>query len=97
MQGSELRVARKALGLTQADLAEALGLSSAFVGMMERDEKAIEKRTEMAVRYLDLRASIERSMAEINGMIGRGNHTGGEVGELRAVLGSLEGLAARTV
>lgn len=36
MQPSDLRAARKAMGLTQAELAEQLGLTQQFIGMMER-------------------------------------------------------------
>lgn len=52
MQGNDLKEARKALGLTQGELAEQLGLSSTFVGLMERDAKPIERRTELAVQHL---------------------------------------------
>ena len=52
MQGTELRDIRKQMEMTQAELAEALDLSQPFIGMMERGEKPIEKRTELAVRYL---------------------------------------------
>ena len=36
---------RKALGMTQADMAAALGMTSVFIGMMERGERPIEPRT----------------------------------------------------
>ena len=52
MQGDELRALRKQMGMTQGALATELGLTTTFIGMMERGEKAIERRTEMAVRYL---------------------------------------------
>jgi transcriptional regulator with XRE-family HTH domain len=58
MQGYELKALRKAAKLTQGELAEAIGLSQGFIGEMERDEKPIEKRTELAVRYV-----IERRLA----------------------------------
>jgi transcriptional regulator with XRE-family HTH domain len=54
MQGDELRAMRKALGMTQAAMGDALGVSGVYVGMMERGEYAIERRTELAVRYLML-------------------------------------------
>lgn len=54
MQPDELRSARREMGWTQAQMAEALGLSSNFVAMMERGEKAIERRTELAVRYVQM-------------------------------------------
>ena len=40
--------------MTQGELAEALGLTTTFIGLMERGVKGIEKRTELAVRYLKL-------------------------------------------
>lgn len=52
MQGEELRERRKAMRLTQADLAAALSLTQTFIGMMERGEKPIEIRTALAVKYL---------------------------------------------
>jgi DNA-binding XRE family transcriptional regulator len=52
MQGSDLREIRKRLAMTQAELAAALDLSPQFIGMMERGEKPIEKRTELAVLYI---------------------------------------------
>lgn len=56
MQGEELKAIRKALGLTQAKFAEELGITGVFVGLMERDERPIERRTELAARYLLLMA-----------------------------------------
>lgn len=52
MTGPELRAIRKAMGLTQGDLATALGLSKPFISMMENGSNAIEPRTEMSVRWL---------------------------------------------
>ncbi len=54
MQPDELRAARKALGLSQAELGLELGLTGEFIGMMERGVKAIERRTDLAMRYLVL-------------------------------------------
>lgn len=56
MQGADLKAIRKALAMSQADFGAALGLTSKFVGMMERGEALIERRTELAVRYLALTA-----------------------------------------
>lgn len=50
--GARIKEARTQLGLTQAGLAERLGLTGTFIGMMERDDKPIEPRTDLAVRYL---------------------------------------------
>lgn len=52
MQGEELKAIRQELGWTQGVLANRLGLTSTFIGLMERNEKPIETRTELAVRQL---------------------------------------------
>lgn len=54
MQPEELKAIRKALGMKQDAFAEALGLSVNFVSLMEGGKKPIERRTELAVRYLAL-------------------------------------------
>lgn len=54
MKGRELRRARKALGMTQRELAEALGLNKNTVARAERDEIPIPRITELATRYLSL-------------------------------------------
>lgn len=55
MRGDELRAIRQGLKLSQAEFADELGVTATFVGMMERGEKAIEKRTELAALYLSAR------------------------------------------
>lgn len=60
MQGSELKELRKAMGMTQSALADALGLTSVFVGMMERDERPIERRTALAVQHLAMAAKLDQ-------------------------------------
>lgn len=57
MQGDELKSIRIGLGLSQAGFADDLGVTATFVGMMERGEKAIEKRTELAALYLSAKAT----------------------------------------
>lgn len=52
MQSDEIKQIRIALGWRQEEMADQLGLSRVFVGMMERDEKKIEPRTSLAVRQL---------------------------------------------
>jgi DNA-binding XRE family transcriptional regulator len=52
MTGAELQKARRKLGLTQKELGEELHLSRVMVGLMERGEKKVERRTELAMRYL---------------------------------------------
>jgi len=53
MTADELKAIRARLGLTQAAFAAQLGLTSTYVGMMERDERPIERRTALAAQYLD--------------------------------------------
>jgi len=52
MQADELKAIRKGLGWTQAEMAEAMGLTPKSIGMMERGDAPIEKRTELAALYL---------------------------------------------
>ena len=52
MSGSELRRLRERLTMTQAKLADALGMQKNSVARMEREERPIVKTTELAVRYL---------------------------------------------
>lgn len=49
MIGEELKEARRKLGLSQHGLGDELGMSRVMIGLMEREEKPIEPRTEMAV------------------------------------------------
>ena len=60
MKGRELREARKALGMTQRELAEALGLNKNTVARAERDEIPIPRTTELATRYLSLMQTKKR-------------------------------------
>lgn len=52
LTGPQLRAMRKAAGLSMAELGAKVGLSGPFIGEMERGEKGIELRTELAVRYV---------------------------------------------
>lgn len=54
MQGEQLRSIRKDLGWTIAEMAKQLGMSETYVGQMKRGQKPIERRTELAARYLAL-------------------------------------------
>ena len=46
MQGDELKELRRQAGWTQTRMAEAIGMSANYLAMMERGEKAIERRIE---------------------------------------------------
>lgn len=52
MTGAALRALRLTLGLTQCQLADALGMHPNTVARMERGEKPISKRTEATLRLL---------------------------------------------
>jgi transcriptional regulator with XRE-family HTH domain len=52
MTGEQLRQARKRLGMTQTELAEAIGMQKNSVAMIERGLRPVMKTTELAVRYL---------------------------------------------
>lgn len=51
MQGEELKALRKAAGMSQSELADAIGMARETIGVMERGQSPIELRTELAVRY----------------------------------------------
>lgn len=58
MQAEELRELRKSVGWTQDHLAEAIGVSRVLIGQMERGQAPIERRTELAVRYVTDQAKL---------------------------------------
>ncbi|MEP9402070.1 helix-turn-helix transcriptional regulator [Sphingomonas sp. VNH70] len=58
MQPAELRTLRKAMGMTQGDLATALDMAVSSIGRMERGELPIERRTDLAVRWLHAQAQV---------------------------------------
>ncbi len=60
MQPDELKALRKAIGLTQEGLSIAIGLSRPTIGLMERGQAPIERRTELAVRYVALMQELGR-------------------------------------
>ncbi len=52
MTSKQLKKARRTLDLTQAQLGEKIGMSRVMIGLMERRKKAIDIRTELAVKHL---------------------------------------------
>jgi transcriptional regulator with XRE-family HTH domain len=52
MTGAELKTARMRLKMTQAELAEAIGMTRTSVARMERDEQPVMRTTELAIKYL---------------------------------------------
>lgn len=55
MHADELKAIRKAAGLSQAALGDAIGMARETIGAMERGMAPIETRTELAVRYVTMR------------------------------------------
>jgi DNA-binding XRE family transcriptional regulator len=54
MRPDELKALRKAIGMSQQELADRIGLSRETVGLMERGQAPIEVRTALAVRWIAL-------------------------------------------
>lgn len=52
MTAAKLIAARHRLGYTQSELAVELGISRSAVDKMERGQRPIERRTDLAIRYL---------------------------------------------
>ncbi|AGH49025.1 MULTISPECIES: helix-turn-helix transcriptional regulator [Sphingomonas] len=52
MQGAELKALRKTAGMSQAEFAEAIGMSRETIGLMERDQEPIARRTALAARWI---------------------------------------------
>jgi DNA-binding XRE family transcriptional regulator len=52
MTKNELRSARERLGMTQTELAEAIGMKKNAIIRMEGGYRPIMKHTELSVRYL---------------------------------------------
>ena len=58
MTPNEFKEARINLGLSQVALAESMNMTRVMIGLMERGEKTIEKRTELAILCLLYEAGI---------------------------------------
>lgn len=74
MTGQEIRALRLQTGYSQAALAAAIGMSRESIGRMERSEEHVEKRTELALKYIALRGSeqqrpLDRVKAEVGAVL----------------------------
>lgn len=58
MDDVQLKRVRKRLGMTQNAMATALGVTTTFVGMMERGDRPIERRTAMTIVALLLQTDL---------------------------------------
>jgi transcriptional regulator with XRE-family HTH domain len=56
MTSEQLKEARQQLGFSQQALGDQIGMTRVMVGLMERGDKQIELRTELAVECLLRRA-----------------------------------------
>ena len=61
MTGEELKEARRLFGFSQEKLGDKLHMTRVMIGLMERGEKPIEKRTELSVWCLLYEAGISTS------------------------------------
>lgn len=52
MRADDLKIMRKAMGMSQAELGEAIGMSREAIGQMERGVAPIERRTGLAVTHV---------------------------------------------
>jgi DNA-binding XRE family transcriptional regulator len=52
MTGADVKRARKRLRMSQAELAEAIGMQRNSVARMERDAQRVMRTTELALKYL---------------------------------------------
>ena len=67
MTGLELKNLRRRAKLSQAKLAAAIGMSRESIGRMERSQEAVEKRTELAVRYIaEFGVPADESLARVH-------------------------------
>ncbi len=68
MTGLELKDLRQRAKLSQAQLAVAIGMSRESIGRIERSHDAVEKRTELAVRYIaEYGLPGDRSLSQVHG------------------------------
>lgn len=67
MTGPEMRDLRQRAKLSQAELATAIGMSRESIGRIERSRDAVEKRTELAVRYIaEHGLPADRSLSQVH-------------------------------
>ena len=67
MNGEDARTLRRRAGMSQAAFAEAIGLSRETVGRLERGSQEIDRRTELAIRFVVDNGSLTtKSLREIH-------------------------------
>ena len=60
MAPDELRALRDKAGLSRLELATELGITSFFIAMLEDGHRPIDRRTELAARYVTSGAGLSR-------------------------------------
>lgn len=67
MKGNDVRNLRRQANMSQAEFAAAIGLSRETIGRMERGSEDIDRRTELAMRYVaEIGLSEPRGLREIH-------------------------------
>lgn len=67
MDGSEAKTLRKLAGMSQAGFGMAIGLSRETIGRMERGSESIDRRSELAMRYIAEKGPVPlRSLHQIH-------------------------------
>lgn len=67
MTGEEMKALRQRTGLSQAALAAAMGMSRESIGRMERSGEPVERRTELALRYIALKGlPVQRTLGDVH-------------------------------
>lgn len=67
MNGDDARSLRRQAGMSQAEFATSIGLSRETIGRMERGSEDIDRRTELAMRYVAEKGPLkQRSLREIH-------------------------------
>lgn len=60
MQGGELKALRRLTGMSKAEFAVEIGMARETIGAMERGQAPIERRTELAARWIAEHSAAQR-------------------------------------
>jgi transcriptional regulator with XRE-family HTH domain len=94
MRGSQLKELRKASGLTQAHVAQLLGLTAAYIGELEREEKRIDPRLAGRIKaHIPARIDVgySRALSGWTVTLVTPNPAGATPGRAHEVMGRYEG------
>lgn len=94
MDGSEVRQLRKSARMSQTEFGEAIGLSRETISRMERGSEQIDRRTELAMRYISEKSAADgKSVVELRSEVSsileeatfRGKVSADRIQRLRAI------------